>query len=233
MALDEIASLNSETSAWNPGFAQTDSSHAIVMSTILETSYQEPVVHSDIGLARMIQPNPGFLNYGRSDHGYVPIARTELNHNFRPYDQSDLGNDRMVQAYQSYPSWGQIDNGYMPLVWYDRTYLPFSQLERVYPLFGQSVLTIGRTDHDFLTFRRSDCISAIFDECSHDVWFDHDYPNIGRSDFDYLTLDWSDRVSPVFGRSDYDFSPMGPIDRGYRSFDCSEDGCLPFVTGKS
>ena len=241
VALDEIASLNSETSAWNPGFAQTDSSHAIVMSTILETSYQEPVVHSDSGFARMIQSKPGFLHYGRSDHGYVPMLRAdhghlfcgEFNHNFRPYGQSDLGNDRMVRAYKSYPSWGQIDHGYMPLLWYDRTYLPFSQLERVYPLFGQSVLTIGRTNHDFLTFRRPDCVSAVFDECSHDVWLDHDYPNVSRSDFDYLTLDWSDRVSPVFGRSDYDFSPMGPIDRGYTSFDRSENGCLPFVTGKS
>ena len=152
MALDEIASLNFETSALNPGFAQTDSSHAIVKSTILVTSYQGPVVHSDSDFARMIQCKPGVLHYGRSDHGYVPMLRAdhghlfcgEFNHNFRAYGQSDHGSDRMVRAYQSYPSWDQIDNDYVPFVWFDPTYLPFTHLERVYPLLGQSVLTISR-----------------------------------------------------------------------------------------
>ena len=236
MALDEIPSLNFETSAWNPEFAQTDSSHAIVMSTILETSYQEPVVHFDSDFARMIQSKPGVLHYRRSDNGYVPMVRAdhghlfcgEFNHDFRPYGQSDHGSDHIVLAYQSCPSWDQIDNGYVPLVCYDRTYLPFSQLECVKLQCVHPVLTFGRTDHDFLSFGRSDYASPTFDGSSHDVWFDRAYPIVGRSDYEHLTSDWSGHVFLPLDRSDHDLLALG----GYSSFRRSEHSYLPSVTSK-
>ena len=88
---------------------------------------------------------------------------------------------------------------------------------------------IGRAGHDFLTFRRSDCVSVTFDGSSRDVWFDPAYPTVGRSEYKHLTFDWSDHVFLPLDRSDHDLLSLG----GCSSFRRSEHDCLPSVTTKS